>query len=79
MLPYFKKSEGFVGCTQEESAYHGTKGPWLISSFDPKHPQAKASNEMSRVWVKAAGEAGIRYTPDYNGAEQVCGPFPAIP
>jgi choline dehydrogenase-like flavoprotein len=57
--PYFKRSEGndtFGG------AHHGTNGPLGVSSQSP-HP-------LTRVFVRAAQEAGLPYNPDFNGGKQ---------
>ena len=60
VLPYFKKSED----NQRFSApYHGTGGPLAVSDQVQVNP-------MSDVFVRAAQEAGVAFTPDPNGAEQ---------
>lgn len=42
---------------------HGSGGPWSVS--DPVH-----INSLSRSYVMAAQEAGIPFTPDFNGPRQ---------
>ncbi len=57
--PYFRKSEGndtFGG------AHHGTEGPLGVSSQNP-HP-------LTRVFVRAAQEAGLPFNPDFNAGSQ---------
>jgi len=57
--PYFRKSEGndtFGG------SHHGTDGPLGVSSQTP-HP-------LTRVFVRAAQEAGLPFNPDFNAGSQ---------
>jgi len=60
VLPYFKKAEN-----QQRGAdqYHGTGGPLPVSDWRHHDP-------LSEAFVKAAGEAGIAFNPDFNGARQ---------
>lgn len=60
VLPYFKKSQH-----QERGgdAYHGSHGPLNVSDLRIKNP-------LSEAFIKAAKQAGHRYTEDFNGAEQ---------
>lgn len=60
VLPLFKKSED-----QERGgdAYHGTGGPLSVSNM-------RLSRPICDAWVAAAQNAGYRFNPDYNGAEQ---------
>ncbi|MDO9418103.1 GMC family oxidoreductase [Pararhizobium sp.] len=59
VLPYFKRSEGndTLG-----GKHHGTEGPLGVTSTTP-HP-------LTRVFVKAAQEAGLPYNADFNGGTQ---------
>lgn len=59
VLPYFRRSEGNDTLA---GAYHGTEGPLGVSSGSP-HP-------LTRVFVRAAQQAGIPFTADFNGASQ---------
>lgn len=60
VLPLFKRSE-----KQERGAddYHGTDGTLAVSNMRIQRPICDA-------WVAAAQEAGYKFNPDYNGAEQ---------
>ncbi|MGF1731316.1 GMC family oxidoreductase [Photobacterium kasasachensis] len=60
VLPYFKKSQH-----QERGGdtYHGSHGPLNVSDLRIKNP-------LSEAFIKAAKQAGHRYTEDFNGAEQ---------
>lgn len=60
VLPLFKRSE-----KQERGAddYHGTDGPLAVSDMRLQRPICDA-------WVAAAQEAGYKFNPDYNGADQ---------
>lgn len=60
VLPYFKKSQH-----QERGgdAYHGSHGPLNVSDLRIKNP-------LSEAFIKAAKQAGHRYTEDFNGADQ---------
>ncbi|MGR5147146.1 GMC family oxidoreductase [Photobacterium alginatilyticum] len=60
VLPYFKRSQH-----QERGGdtYHGSHGPLNVSDLRIKNP-------LSEAFIKAAKQAGHRYTEDFNGAEQ---------
>ncbi len=60
ILPLFKKSED-----QERGAdaYHGAGGPLAVSNM-------RLSRPICDAWVAAAQNAGYKFNPDYNGAEQ---------
>ncbi len=57
--PYFLKSEDNDLLSDE---YHGNGGPLGVSTLNP--------HLLTRVFVQACQQAGIPYTPDFNGAEQ---------
>jgi len=58
VLPFFKRSEDFDG---GESEYHGVGGPLpVLTRYEP-HP-------LNAAFVAAAGEAGVPFNPDHNGA-----------
>ncbi|MDB5524311.1 MAG: alanine-phosphoribitol ligase [Rhizobium sp.] len=59
VLPYFRKSEGndtFGG------THHGTEGPLGVSSQTP--------HTLTRVFVRAAQEAGLPFNADFNNGHQ---------
>ncbi len=60
VLPLFKKSED-----QERGsdAYHGAGGPLSVSNM-------RLSRPICDAWVAAAQNAGYKFNPDYNGADQ---------
>ena len=61
VLPIFKEMESYQGDGDDE--YRGRSGPLKVSE----------SNESGAIYdalIKAAGEVGIAYTKDYNGAQQ---------
>ena len=60
VLPYFKKSEH-----QERGAstYHGTGGPLNVADLRDVNP-------LSKVFVEAGVEAGLKRNHDFNGTEQ---------
>jgi choline dehydrogenase len=61
VLPIFKDMESYLGDGDDE--YRGRNGPLKVSE----------SNESGPIYdalIKAAGEIGIAYTKDYNGAHQ---------
>jgi choline dehydrogenase-like flavoprotein len=60
VLPYFRR---FEDNERFSNAWHGTGGPIGVS--DPISP-----HRMSKVFVRAAQEAGLPYTPDFNGERQ---------
>ena len=60
LLPYFKRSEDNERFCD---GYHGIDGPLGVA--DQRYPI-----DLTRRFVRAAQEAGIAYTPDFNGAHQ---------
>ena len=61
VLPIFRDMESFQGDADEE--YRGRSGPLKVTE----------SNESGAIYdalIKAAGQVGIAYTKDYNGAKQ---------
>jgi choline dehydrogenase len=61
VLPVFRDMESYQG--EADDAYRGRSGPLRVTE----------SNESGRLYdalIKAAGEVGIDYTKDYNGATQ---------
>src|SRR5436190_15783391 len=60
VLPYFKKAENQQ---RGEDKYHGAGGPLPVSDWRHDDP-------LSEAFVKAAGEAGIPFNADFNGATQ---------
>ncbi|MFN3596336.1 MAG: GMC family oxidoreductase [Rubricoccaceae bacterium] len=60
VLPYFKRSEDNA---RGASAYHGVGGPLRVEDLRDPHP-------VSRAFVRAAEQAGVRPNDDFNGAEQ---------
>ncbi|WP_426239247.1 GMC family oxidoreductase [Pararhizobium sp. DWP1-1-3] len=59
VLPYFRRSEGNDSLG---GPHHGTEGPLGVTSTTP-HP-------LTRVFVRAAQEAGMPYNGDFNGGNQ---------
>lgn len=59
VLPYFRRSEGNDTFGGE---HHGTEGPLGVSSQTP-HP-------LTRVFVRAAQEAGLPFNADFNAGRQ---------
>jgi choline dehydrogenase-like flavoprotein len=59
VLPYFRRSEGNV---RGASALHGADGPLVVSDCDPPYA-------LSKVFLRAAEEAGFPANPDFNGPE----------
>ncbi len=59
VLPYFRRSEGNDSLG---GPHHGTEGPLGVTSTTP-HP-------LTRVFVRAAQEAGLPYNGDFNGGNQ---------
>jgi choline dehydrogenase len=56
---YFLKSEDFDGGA---NAYHGHGGPLHVTTDYDRHP-------LYPALIEAAGQAGIEFNPDYNGAQ----------
>ncbi|MCB9868187.1 MAG: GMC family oxidoreductase N-terminal domain-containing protein, partial [Phycisphaerales bacterium] len=59
VLPYFMKSEGWVG---EDLQAHGTSGEWKISDPGMRWPVLDG-------YIDAADEIGVRKTRDYNAGD----------
>ncbi len=59
VLRYFRKSERNDTFSD---VYHGIEGPQGISTMSP--------DPLTRVFVQACQQAGLDYTPDFNGARQ---------
>ncbi|MBT5157605.1 MAG: choline dehydrogenase [Rhodobiaceae bacterium] len=62
VLPYFKRAEDFEGDGDEE--YHGKGGPLSVKKSD------RENDELLDVFIAAGQEAGIPFTPDFNGEQQ---------
>lgn len=60
VLPYFRRAEANARLS---NVYHGTEGPLAVS--DPISPLS-----ITATFLKAAQQAGIPYSHDFNGAEQ---------
>lgn len=60
VLPYFRRAEDN---DRLSDAYHGTGGPLGVSDL-------RQITELSRAFVRSAQEAGIPFTPDFNGIRQ---------
>jgi choline dehydrogenase len=61
VLPYFKRSEQNLNLTDH---FHGTRGELVVSNPNYTHP-------LVRAMVKSAESAGLRYNPDFNGADPI--------
>ena len=61
VLPYFRKSENYEPGNDAE--YHGRGGPLNISD-------CRSTNPLTEVFLEAAQQAGLKPTPDFNGAQQ---------
>lgn len=59
VLPYYRRSEKNERWSNE---YHGTDGPLCVSDL-------RCVNQLTHLFVEAAGEAGIPRTEDFNGAQ----------
>ncbi|MBN9391408.1 MAG: choline dehydrogenase [Chloroflexi bacterium] len=59
VLPYFKKAEN-----QERGAsqYHGVGGPLNVSDL-------RTINPLTQAFVRSGEEAGLKFNPDFNGAD----------
>ena len=62
VLPYFKRMESYQG-GEGDDQYRGRSGPLRITNPPPADP-------LFQALIEAAGQVGIRYNPDYNGAAQ---------
>jgi choline dehydrogenase len=60
VLPYFKKSENYEGGA---SPYHGHGGLLNVTSL-------RSPNPVSKAFIEAGVEIGLKHNPDCNGAEQ---------
>ncbi len=60
VLPYFRRAEGNDRLVDD---YHGADGPLGVSDL-------RQISDLSRAFVRGAQEAGIPFTPDFNGASQ---------
>ncbi|MDA5639566.1 MULTISPECIES: GMC family oxidoreductase [Agrobacterium] len=60
VLPYFRRAEDN---DRLSDAYHGTGGPLGVSDL-------RQVNDLTRAFVRSAQEAGIPFTPDFNGVRQ---------
>jgi choline dehydrogenase len=61
VLPYFIRSEANERLSD---AFHGTDGPLSVMDIPYRHP-------VNAAFVRAAQQAGIAYTHDFNGASQL--------
>jgi choline dehydrogenase len=61
ILPAFKAIEDYP---EGDPAYRGHGGPLRITDLGPD------AHSLCNPFLKAAEAAGLRYTPDFNGAEQ---------
>jgi choline dehydrogenase len=64
VLPFFRKSERIAIPELRDSPFHSTEGELYVSAPNDPH-------ELSRLWVAAAAEVGVRTNPDYNGKDQI--------
>jgi choline dehydrogenase-like flavoprotein len=60
VLPYFKRAEDNE---RGADALHGAGGPLSVSD-------TRSDHELSRAWIEAAVDAGLRPNPDFNGPRQ---------
>ncbi|MCC0000389.1 MAG: FAD-dependent oxidoreductase [Methylobacteriaceae bacterium] len=60
VLPVFRDLESNMEIADE---HHGTEGELRVSETGFHHP-------LSRAFIRAAQQVGIRYNPDFNGAKQ---------
>ena len=61
VLPIFREMESYQGDAEDE--FRGRDGPLKVT-------ESNESGEIYDALIKAAGEVGIDYTNDYNGAKQ---------
>ena len=61
VLPIFRDMESYQGDADDE--YRGREGPLKVTESNETGP-------LYDALIKAAGEVGIKYTKDYNGAQQ---------
>ena len=60
VLPYFKKSETYL---PGDPKYRGKSGPLVVEDYRGHHP-------ITHDFVKAGQQLGLKFNPDYNGANQ---------
>ncbi len=60
VLPYFRKSENNQALRDQ---YHGNHGPACVENL-------RTDNPYNELFMQACAEAGERFNPDFNGAEQ---------
>jgi choline dehydrogenase-like flavoprotein len=60
VLPYFRKSENNQALRDE---YHGNDGPCWVEDL-------RTDNPYNELFKQACAEAGERFNPDFNGADQ---------
>jgi choline dehydrogenase len=60
VLPYFRRAE-----SQERGSddFHGGEGPLAVTDM-------RAAHELHDAFIQACQEAGYKFNPDFNGAEQ---------
>ncbi|APX89345.1 choline dehydrogenase [Brevirhabdus pacifica] len=61
VLPLFRRSETWEG--EDDTGLRGTNGPLSVQN-------SRLRREVVDRWIEAAGNAGYRRNPDYNGADQ---------
>ncbi len=61
VLPYFKRMERYEDGGDDR--FRGRDGPLRVTNPPPRDP-------LFQALIRAAGEVGIAYNPDYNGARQ---------
>jgi choline dehydrogenase len=61
VLPIFREMESYQGAADDE--YRGRNGPLKVT-------ESNESGPFYDALIKAAGQVGIEYTKDYNGAKQ---------
>ena len=64
VLPYFRRSENYEPqAEQKDQPFHGESGPLTIG-------ERKRLNPLSAAFLKAADQAGVNPTDDFNGEQQ---------
>ena len=61
VLPFFKRMERYEG--GGDDSFRGREGPLRVTNPEPRDP-------LYAALIAAAGQVGIAYNPDYNGATQ---------
>jgi len=61
VLPYFKRMERYED--GGDDSFRGRDGPLRVTNPKPQDP-------LFQALIRAAGEVGIEYNPDYNGTRQ---------